>query len=245
MENFTQYNLKSGNILKVIQDDSAESPDAWGNTDVFLVYDHRQFDVKREGFKPEDIFHHLQAKNALEEFLKRTKESLNCSEESYEALLEEVQDNFNYYTDYSKDYFIFPVYAYIHSGVALSLGNSGYPFNCRWDVSSTGFLLVNKTDINFNYSRENSDLYAGKTDEEISYIYGEGLIETWNQYLSGDVYGFNVIERKAFKKVYADGSESEDDDEDFEENVIDSCWGFYGSDPKTNGMIDHIDDEIL
>ena len=44
-----RYNLKSGNILEVIQDDDAESPDIWGNTDMFLVYDHNQFSVKRKG----------------------------------------------------------------------------------------------------------------------------------------------------------------------------------------------------
>jgi hypothetical protein len=33
-----------------------------------------------------------------------------------------------------KDYFFIPVYAYIHSGVALSLGDSTYPFNCSWNI---------------------------------------------------------------------------------------------------------------
>ena len=27
--------------------------------------------------------------------------------------------------------------------------------------------------------------------------------------------------------------------------IVDSCGGFYGSDPKENGMLDHIDDEII
>jgi hypothetical protein len=34
------------------------------------------------------------------------------------------------------------------------------------------------------------------------------MVETWNQYLSGDVYGFII--------------------EDGEGTDVDSCWGFYG-----------------
>ena len=52
----------------------------------------------------------------------------------------------------------------------------------------------------------------------------EGEIETFDQYIRGDVYGFIVEE---------DGEE------------IDSCWGFYGEDPRTNGMSDYVDDELI
>jgi hypothetical protein len=39
--------------IEVVQDEMAESPDAWGNDDAFVVYEHRQFDVRREGFAQE------------------------------------------------------------------------------------------------------------------------------------------------------------------------------------------------
>jgi hypothetical protein len=109
-------------------------------------------------------------------------------------------------------YWAFPVYAYIHSGVALSLGRSGYPFNDRWDVSFKGFALV-KRQKGWTYTH----------DKAIKV--GQAIVDEWNQYLSGEVYGFQVLD-------------SEGDD-------IDSCWGFYGDFDKDAYVIDqakaHVD----
>ena len=90
----------------------------------------------------------------------------------------------------------FPLYMYAHSGVALSLSR-GYPFNCPWDSGQVGFVRVHKTKVGF------------ETEEEARKA-AESHVECWNQYLSGDVWGY-VIE-----------------DEDGEH--VDSCWGFYGED---------------
>ena len=94
-----------------------------------------------------------------------------------------------------KSHYMFPLIAYIHSGVALSL-QRGYPFNCPWDSGQVGWVFVAKG--------------KGKTaiTREIAEKQAESLVETWNQYLSGDVWGFVI----------------EDEDGDH----IDSCWGFYG-----------------
>ncbi len=40
----------------ISQDNYPSSPDDWGNDEVFLVYDHRDFCVKRKSFSPRDIF---------------------------------------------------------------------------------------------------------------------------------------------------------------------------------------------
>jgi len=45
-------------------------------------------------------------------------------------------------------------------------------------------------------------------------------VKTYSEYLEGSVYGFRLVD---------DGGEE-----------LDSCWGFYGYDPQTNGMADHI-----
>ena len=54
-------------------------------------------------------------------------------------------------------------------------------------------------------------------------------IETWNQYLSGDVYGY-LIENELGEETGG-------------------CWGFYGTEYETNGLLDsamdEIEDEIL
>lgn len=94
-----------------------------------------------------------------------------------------------------KLYWIFEVSAYIHSGVTLYLG---YRQPCQWDTSHVGAVLVAKTEAR---TRKKAEVLAS------------GLIETWNQYLSGDVYGV-VIERYDMNKVSRDN--------------VDSCWGYYG-----------------
>lgn len=146
--------------LHIFQDESSESPNDWGDNEIFLVYDYRQFQVDRKGFEPQDIFNYLYDKES--------------NDKEFD------------------DYFIFTVFAYIHSGVSLSLNHSGD----RWDTSSTGFILVHKTKLDFELQKKHNDILVTKTDEEIAKHFAQGLIETWNQYLSGDVYGF-----KRFNKV--------------------------------------------
>lgn len=159
MDNKT-IKLKDNHILKIWQDTDTESPDAWGNEDMFLVYDHKRFTVEREGFKPQDIY------NYIIEYDAETSKELRVS-------------------DYN-NYHIFTLYAYIHSGVSLSLEHQRYGF----DVSSTGFLLIKKDILQQEVGNIEEDL----TREEAK-KYAEGLIETWNTYLSGEVYGFTIIKQ--------------------------------------------------
>jgi len=98
----------------------------------------------------------------------------------------------------------FPVYAYIHSGVTLSLGKSGYPFTCPWDTSFKGFCLVKRVK-GWSWTREKARDIA------------EGTVKTWDDYCSGNIYGFEC--------------------ETKEGEHIDSCWGFYG-DWRNSGILD-------
>ena len=217
-----------GYRIKIRQSEFSESPDDWGNDDIFLVYDHRQFDVRREGFAPEDIFDYLSIKKAL------TKENTFQDKE-------ELEDDLKGYFDYESEYWIFPVDAYIHSGVHISLANTkDYP-DRRWDVSTTGYILASKEDW---------------TEVEDAYKAAESLVEEWNQYLSGEVYGFIIekpLETYTITKENLDKIKSEDNQngvdivrlDQFEElscydvewEQIDSCWGYYG-DPETSGLLD-------
>ena len=188
MEEIIDY---KGYRIRIEQDDNYESPDMWGDNELFLVYDHRQFTVKRKDFEPQDIY-----ENGLA---------------------------------YEKNYWIFPVEAYIHSGVHLSLFNGTK--QCRWDSSVSGYILASKEE------------FEGL---ETAKIVAEGLIETWNQYLSGDVWGFIIekpneyytISKKKISSILTADDYNNDMipldsfiktsnlDHDYEE--IDSCWGFYG-----------------
>ena len=157
-----------GYEIEIHQDDMCQNPNDMGDNSLgFLVYDHSQFYIQVDGCDPQDVFNAMQRGETTVPFK----------------------------TAYSKEtrqYKFFPVYAYIHSGVALSLGRTGYPFNDRWDVSFKGFLLIN------TYQYDNPDKH-----QEIA----ESYIKEWNDYLSGNVWGFNI--------------ESDD-------GCNDSCWGFVG-----------------
>jgi hypothetical protein len=102
-----------------------------------------------------------------------------------------------------------PVYAYVHSGATIRCGN-GNPFSCPWDSGMSGYAYMHLADA----LKEFSD--PTKTKEEViqaALNYVRGVVETFDQYLTGDVYGFIVQTR-------------EDDDSDWED--MDSCWGFFG-----------------
>lgn len=243
METVKKYKLKSGNILSMIRDEDAESPDKWDNEDIFLVHQHRSFTVERKGFEPKDIFHHIETKRRI----KKLYSPKNNTDDELE-LLEEYEEELNSKYD---DYYIFPVAAYIHSGVSLSLTDS---FERKgWDTSVTGFILVMKE----QFAEAEGEHFPVEMQKNKAKKQAEGLIETWNQYLSGDVYGFTINKPIKTYTISEDKTEEIVDlkngnyqiigkfIEYLEYEEIDSCWGFYEDDIQTNGILDHINDEII
>lgn len=136
-----------GLTITITADEYPHSPDDWGNTDAFIVYDHRDFSVERKGFDPETIYKHLANGGKLFD-----------------------------------GYHVFPLYAYIHSDVALSLRRSSYPFTCQWDTSLRGFVLV-KRQKGWSYTRDKATKIA------------QALVTEWNDYLSGNVWSFKVTDK--------------------------------------------------
>src|SRR5260221_9334851 len=100
--------------------------------------------------------------------------------------------------EFCKKYWIFPLYAYIHSGVALSICRGGQ-FADLWDSGQIGFVFAAKSEWRYQFRNLKKCWSAYKS--------AESRVEEWNQYLSGQVYGFQI-----------EDSEGED---------VDSCWGFY------------------
>ena len=115
-----------------------------------------------------------------------------------------------------KDVIYLPVYMYDHSGITISTT----PFSCSWDSGQIGYTYVTKEQIRKEYSVKRISL---KLKEQISSIL-QSEIETLDQYLIGDVYGFTI---------------------EYDNGEINSCWGFYGSNPETNGMFEYWTDEEI
>ena len=99
-----------------------------------------------------------------------------------------------------------PVYMYAHSGATVSTS----PFSCPWDSGFAGIV----------YAYTNEALkWGGFTEEgeELDAIIRRNLqieVETFDQYLTGDVYYFETVK----------------ENEDGDEEILDSCEGLYGFD---------------
>jgi len=207
---------------------------------LFFVYDHRELTVLKDGFYPKDIFDYLNTKDEFKHFLK-DKNVNNLSELDQEKY-DEYQVAIDDYFDFEKEYYVFPVIAYIHSGVVLSLKANQYPFNDRFDSCCNGFVLLKRSEFN-----------EGK-----SYQVAESLIKEWNQYLSGDVWYYILFKKKVsysttgsiFQDLIDSGHifDTQTQKEYFTENIcwdeIDSCGGFYGDDFETNGLLEQINKNI-
>ncbi len=99
---------------------------------------------------------------------------------------------------------IIPMFAYIHSGVALSLESFHGKLpqgHAEFDSGRAGTVIVRRKDILENYGKKR----MSKQLREEAYKHAEAEIGVLNQFFCGDVYGYVIDE---------DG---------------DSCWGYYGT----------------
>lgn len=119
-----------------------------------------------------------------------------------------------------KDIIELPLYLYDHSGITMNTTG----FKCPWDSGQVGFIYVSREDVREKYGWKR--ITKAREQQILGYLKAD--VETYDQYLRGDVYGFVIEELKQ------DGTW---------EN-FDNCWGFYGDDPFENGMTDYIDEEL-
>lgn len=109
----------------------------------------------------------------------------------------------------SGEYIGMPVFAYVHSMATVCAAYNN-PFHCPWDSGHSGWVFVEKRKALawFGAERMSKQMHAKVLDQL------KAIVEEFNCYLTGDVYGY---------KVEIDGDE------------VDSCWGFAG--------IDHVREE--
>lgn len=126
---------------------------------------------------------------------------------SYEDIEEFFKEN------PEKDGITRKVYGYCHSGTVLKIAESN-PFHDPWDSGFAGLFYISKKDVREIFLCKHVTAKIEKIVEENM----QGELETYNQWLAGETYGFRIVD--------ANG------------NQLDSCWGFYGSDPENNGIFD-------
>ena len=100
---------------------------------------------------------------------------------------------------------ILPLYLYDHSGISMQTHRGGQ-FSCPFDSGQVGFIFVSKETIK-----------KEKLDKEQARKVLEGEVEAYDQYLTGDIYGFKHYKLDSCEKCGHT-----------EKEEINACWGFYG-----------------
>lgn len=112
-----------------------------------------------------------------------------------------------------------PVSIYDHSGVSIWLGSP----TCMWDSGQVGFMYLTKEDALKQLRNCTEENWRERATQCM-----EAEMSVYDNYISGNVYGFVI--------------------EDEEGNEIDSCWGYYGDDDAKSQNIQNrllIDNTIL
>lgn len=112
-----------------------------------------------------------------------------------------------------------PLYLLDHSGLALSVDD----FNDPWDSGCVGCIYTTEEKIKNEFGVCNDQT----REQALNVLRAE--VEQMHQYVSGEIYGF-VLSSRPFN--------SQDEWE-----MQDTAWGFCGSNPAQNGMLDHLEGE--
>lgn len=121
---------------------------------------------------------------------------------------------------------ILPLWLYDHSGITMSVGeNPGYPFTDRWDAGQVGYIFARREDVLKEYGKKRVSPQLRKLVETVL----RGEVETYDNYLTGNVYGYRVVK---------EGQCSECGHE--EEEEFDACWGFYGEGWEESGILEAV-----
>jgi len=110
-----------------------------------------------------------------------------------------------------------PVHIYSHSGECISTSLE-YPFNDRFDSGTIGFAVITKKDLKEGFSTKRLTKSIMEKGEKML----EGDVKVLDVWVRGEICGF---------KLFKNNEE------------INSCWGFYGYDYKTNGISDHLPED--
>jgi len=182
--------------LRIFADNLPENPRSWDNLGT-IAYNHKKYLLGDEEMG--DPIDWLESMLGLEPRGIYTQDRM-----------EYLQERF------MRKFVALPLYLYDHSGITIQTT----PFSCRWDSGQVGYIYVSKDKVREEFGW---NLITNKRRERIEdYLRGE--IKTFDQYIRGDVYYFNV--------------EGNDGD------THDSCGGFFGTDWETNGIKEHIDEEL-
>ena len=179
--------------ITIEQDTNAESPREWDNLGTMVCW-HRGYnlgDVNGDKeYSDKDAFW-LELSGLDIELT-----DWGFTEEQRERVMDEA---------YKKN-IILPLYLYDHSGITMNTTG----FSCGWDSGQVGYIYMSLEKVRSEYGCKRVSAKMRKRIE--GYLTSE--VETYDQYLTGEVYGYTLTH-----------TDAEGDEED-----LDSCWGYFGYD---------------
>ena len=181
---------RKGYTVEIHTDEDPPNPrKEWDNAGV-MCCEHRRYDLGDGGM--DLLFDALEADSRWDETELNLPDDEEMPEpEDYQALLDLAQE-WAEKKDFVR-YTILPLYLYDHSGITMNTTG----FSCPWDSGQVGIIFMTpQARCNERFTEEEAEKYL------------RGEVEAYDQYLTGDVYGFIVKDK---------------DDEE-----LDSCWGFFG-----------------
>lgn len=235
---------KDGNKYKltVERDDYPESPREWDNLTTMICW-HRRYNL---GDKHDfDNVHEMLEDLAYQAGIKYN-EDINTP---------------NLMTKLAPHYLIKPLYLYDHSGISISTSD-GYPYNDRWDAGIVGFVYISKNDV-FNHlveyvlddKGERIKVEHKHANMPSTYSYKtipitdktwrkraseviDGEVETYDNYLRGDVYWYKLEKEVEIEDKCPHCDEIINTYTEWED--VEGCGGYYGDCLEENGIRDEV-----
>jgi hypothetical protein len=224
MEYVAHTETDNGYRLKIIADDDASNPRTeWDNGSV-MVCEHRSYNL---GDYKDGRDKALEAIGASRDYRPSWDEKYDFSNpgDVWAAIKA------------CSDIVAFPLYLFDHSGITIRMSSGGNPFHCPWDSGMVGFIFMTKAMILENWMLPATSRLTPALREKARDLM-KAETETYDMYLTGDVYGY-VVER--LEAPDPDDEDADlDDDRDGEE--VDSCWGMFGLDyaiEEGRGVLKH------
>ena len=183
---------------EIVQEESPESPREWDNVGTMICW-HRNYtlgdeqpDMTPDEFKDKLVSQHT---NSISNWVDLAYP--DADDDDPEA----VEFNDRLVSEWlEQNTVMLPLYLYDHSGITMRTSS----FSCNWDSGQVGFIYCTKEKAMKELGCSENEWRERATDCL------EGEVETYDQYLTGDVYGYIIKDEQ--------GEEEE------------SCWGFFGYD---------------
>lgn len=202
--------------LVIEQEESPEDPRSWDNLGTMLCYNR--------SYRLGDCNTNRETKEQLAEICRKYGKSDEEIDEM--TFAEEVQ----FILDQDNVCGL-PLWLYDHSGISISTRRA-----CLWDSSFVGLIFVEKDFYLAQTCLKDETDWKAKAKKTL-----EGEIETYSDFLEGNVYQWTLYESTVVIRQSMDGKElSREIDEEGE--VIDSMGGFYN--PTLEDVEEYFDFEI-